>query len=216
MSHFQQRHEREQHRHQHSDRESLQDSRRGQPEFDPHDAGEVADERRNRGQHQGRERDAQHAARKAEQQNLGHVDGEHLSRAAPDALENGDAPHLLLDEHARDARHADAAENQHDQADEAQVVLGPRQVLTHLVLGAAIPAHVNELVGKRLPQLEDDLLRNRLGHAQQLLVRRAAAKPEQTGCVEIRAIDEYPWSQRECPEPAPGLGRDDAPDFECR
>ena len=43
-----------------------------------------------------------------------------------------------------------------------------------------------------------------------------ALDPSGTAHAEIGAIDEYPRSQRECPEPAPGLPRDHAPDFECR
>ncbi len=56
-------------------------------------------------------------------------------RRGAEALQDRDAADLLPDEHARDARHADAAEDDDDQADQAQVVLRPGQVLAHLVLG---------------------------------------------------------------------------------
>ena len=89
----------------------------------------------------------------AEQQHLRHVDGEHLRRRGADALQDRDAPHLLLHEHARHARDADAAENQDDQADEAQVVLGAREVLAHLVFRAPVPADADELVRERVAQV---------------------------------------------------------------
>ena len=69
-----------------------------------------------------RQQHAKHAAGEAERDDLGHVDGQQLRRPPADALQDRDAPDLLLHEHARDARHADAAENHDHQADEAQVV----------------------------------------------------------------------------------------------
>ena len=62
-----------------------------------------------------------------QQQHLRHIDREHLARGAPDALQDGDAADLLLHEHPRDARDADAAEDEDHQAHEAQVVLGARR-----------------------------------------------------------------------------------------
>ena len=53
----------------------------------------------------------------------------------PEAFEHGDAADLLQDEHARDARYRDAAEDDDHQADEAQVVLRPIEVAADLVVG---------------------------------------------------------------------------------
>ena len=51
---------------------------------------------------------------------------------------------FCCDEDARDARHADAAENDDDEADEAQVVLGALEVLADLVVGRPVRAGVDE------------------------------------------------------------------------
>ena len=48
----------------------------------------------------------------------------------------------------RDARHADAAEDEHDETDKAQIVLGAREVLPHLVFAAAIRTDADEFVRK--------------------------------------------------------------------
>ena len=66
-----------------------------------------------------------------------------------DAFQDGDAAHLLQDEHARDARHRDAAENHDDQADQAQVVLGAIEVPADLILGRPVRPGVDELVRSR-------------------------------------------------------------------
>ena len=66
--------------------------------------------------------------------------------ARADALQHGDAADLLEDEDARDARHGDAAEDDDDQADHAEVVLGAIEVLADLVVGRAERARVDELV----------------------------------------------------------------------
>ena len=68
--------------------------------------------------------DAQHAPGQPEHDDLQHVGGEHLPRRRADALQDRDALDLLPHEHARDAPHADAAEHEDHEADQAQVVLG--------------------------------------------------------------------------------------------
>ena len=53
---------------------------------------------------------------------------------AADALQHGDAAHLLQDEDAGDARDRDAAEDHDDQPDQAQVVLGALEVPADVVV----------------------------------------------------------------------------------
>ena len=106
-------------------------------------------------------------------------------------------------------------ENEHDEADQAQVVLGPRQVLAHLVLGAAIPAHADELVGERLAQVARRAAPpSSSGHAEQLLERGAAAERQQAGRLEIGAVDDHARAERERADAAPRLGGDDAANLE--
>ena len=74
-------------------------------------------------------------------------------RCATDALENGDAANLLLYEHPRDTGDADSPQDHHHQADQAQIVFRPLEVLAHPVLVAAIRANEDELVRECLPQI---------------------------------------------------------------
>ena len=83
-----------------------------------------------------REPDAEQAAGQAQQRDLQHIRREHLPGRRADALQDRDAADLLPHEHARDAPHADAAEHHDDEADQAQIVLGPLQVFADLILGA--------------------------------------------------------------------------------
>src|SRR5207245_205554 len=86
------------------------------------------------------------AAGETEAQHLQDVDADDLPAVGADALEDGDAAHLLQNEHARDAGHRDAAENDDDQADEAQVVFRAVEVATDLILGRAVRPRVDEVV----------------------------------------------------------------------
>ena len=79
--------------------------------------------------------DAEQAAGEAERHHLQHVDRDDLAAARADALQHGDAAHLLQHEHARHARHGDAAEDHDDQADQAQVVLRAIEVAADLIVG---------------------------------------------------------------------------------
>ena len=112
-----------------------------------------------------------HAAGEAEHAAPGHVDRQHVADEAPDALQDGDAAHLLLHEHARHARDADAAENQHDEADQAQVVLGPLEILADVVLDLPVAADADELVAEVAPTARGRSRRRlrRTRHLQQQL-----------------------------------------------
>ena len=116
--------------------------------------------------------DAQCAAGESEQQHLHHINGQHLRRAwLPTHLRIAMLADLLLHEYPRDARNADATKDEDDEPHETQIVLCAREVFAHLVFGAAIPAHVDELVGKCLVQGFDRHLRG--GRASPALVATA-------------------------------------------
>ena len=114
-----------------ADAEALQDRRDRQAVRDV--AKGCGQRRRNRSDGRGGEDHAHEAARERQQQHLQHVGRQHLPRGRPQALEDRDAPELLPDEHARHAPHADAAEDHHDEAHEAQVVLGETQVASDAI-----------------------------------------------------------------------------------
>ena len=85
-------------------------------------------------------------------QHLRHVGGEHLPGRRPDALEDRDAPDLLLDEHARDAPDADPAEHDDHETDEAQVILRPRHVFADVVFCRSVRPRVDEPVAELAAQ----------------------------------------------------------------
>ena len=126
-AHFEQRHEREQQRHEQADGHALPDRRRRQPVATRRRAPPPIARRNRRDARRAASADAQRAARQPEKHDLQHVGRQHLARRRAHALEDRDAADLLADEHARDAPHADAAEHEDDEADQAQVVLGARR-----------------------------------------------------------------------------------------
>jgi hypothetical protein len=71
----------------------------------------------------------------SEQHDLQHVGGQHLAGRRAQAQDR-DAADLLADEHPRDAPHADAAEDDDDEADQAEIVPGALEILADLVLVA--------------------------------------------------------------------------------
>ena len=188
--HAEQRHNREQQRHQQSDQHALPHGRPRQPVGQRlarrRRGGGVSGDGQQRGTCQ---RHAKQAPGQPQRQHLQHVDAEDLRRARADALEHRDALELLLDEDASDTRHADAAEDQHDEADQAQVVLGPLEVLADVALGALPRTDAHKLVAEGLPQVARVGIEPRGIHAQHDLVPRPAAESEQPGLFERRAID---------------------------
>ena len=137
-----------------------------------------------------------------------------LRRRAADALQDGDAPHLLLDEDAGDARDADPAEDQHDQSDQAEIVLGARQVLPHAIGVRPVAAAADELVGERRAQIRLRLHRAVASHQQQELTRRPAAERQQPGRWDIGVIDQDARPDAERADVPAGLLLDDAANLE--
>ncbi len=137
--------------------------------------------RRNRRDREAREHHAERAAGKAQRDDLRHVDGQQLTRPAAEALQDGDAAELLLHEHARDARHANAAEDHDDEADQTEIVFGAFEVFADIVFGRLVRADAREPLPKSRSARSsvDQPIERRIRHLDQPLVRRAAAERQQ-------------------------------------
>ena len=150
-SDFEQRHEREQQRHQQPDRHALKRSPTcvspyGTPPNEAvSDAGIIRIAT-------AASSDADQAAGQAEQRHLRDVGRQHLRRGRADALQDRDALDLLPHEDARHAPHADAAEHDDDEADEAQVVLGAKRDPRRCRLRATVGAGRDEVAAQLLAQ----------------------------------------------------------------
>jgi hypothetical protein len=144
-------------------------------------SADITDQARQPGNDASGDRHTEHAAGDPEEQDLRHVDGEDSTRGAPDALEDGNAAYLLLHEHARHARHANPAEDEHDQANETEIVLRPSEVLPHPIRIRPEAPAAHEFVGERRPQVRLRFRQPLTGHEQQELARDAAAEREQVG-----------------------------------
>ena len=137
-AHVEQRHEREQQRHEQPDGEPLQHGRRRQPVGHAAEATAASERREWHASRAAREPTPSRLPASAEQRHLQHVDRRAPARVGrAEALQDGDAADLLPHEHARHAPHADAAEHDDDEADEAEVVLGALEALADLILGRA-------------------------------------------------------------------------------
>ena len=178
---LQQRHDRKQHRYQHADGDALR--RRA-----PGDAvARLGQQRRRRRPERQRDRrdggarngDAEEAAGQPEPHHLQHVDGDDLRVARADALEHRDAANFLQDEHPRDARHRDAAENHDDQADQAEIVLRPIEVPADLIFSRAVRSRGDEFVAQFAAQRRDQRIHVLVGHLHVQAAIGAAAKAEQ-------------------------------------
>ncbi len=180
--HLQQRHHRKQQRDQHADRHALQ----GRAPADAvmglrQNRGRRPQHQRDRGEHAAGHGDAQQAAGQPQRHHLQDVDRDDLPTARAKALQDRDATYLLQDEHTRHARDRDPAENDDDQADQAQVVLGAIEVAPDLVLGRSERSGVDEVVLEVLAQRLDQRIDPGLGHLDQHGAAGAAAEPEQAG-----------------------------------
>ena len=183
VPHLEQRHQREQHRHQQADREALDDGGQRQPVLDV--AAARSGRRRTTAaaaMHAGGERDAERAAGQAEQQDLRHVDAEHLRRRAADALQDGDAADLLLRRRraSRSRRRCRRGSARPDRPGSGSSRRAPGSRPSVFVRRYA--ADADELVRRTLrAESRRHLVRSRggLGHPQQQLVRRAAAERQQ-------------------------------------
>ena len=184
-AHFEQRHEREQQRHEHPDRDALPRRRRR--------SASTRWRRAPRRRASGIEAIATLAsptpsalpARPSSTTCSTYADSTCLRRRA-EALQDRDALDLLANEDARDAPHADAAKHEHDEPDQAQVVFRAREVLADVVFDGPVGRRPGEqwrdVGAQRLFQRLDA----RLVNLEQVPVVRAAPEREQPGALEIR------------------------------
>ena len=121
LPHLEQRHHGKQQRHQHADAHALRHGRSREPVGDRqradliHVGGDQRDGERGQA-------DADHAAERPERERLKQIHRENLAAGAAHALHHRDALDLLPDEHARHARHGDAAQHHDHEPDQAEIV----------------------------------------------------------------------------------------------
>ena len=158
------------------------------------------------------QRHAEQAAGQAEHHHLQQVDGEDLRRARADALQDGDAADLLQDEHARHARHGDAAENHDDQARPGSGSSPPgRSSRRSRPRWPGRSARATNSFAKVGAQRGDERVERGLRDLQQQrCVRGAAAERQQPGARQVGEVDDHARPEAEVADPAAGLGRDDA------
>ena len=133
-----------------------------------------------------------------------------MTAAGAHALQDRDALDLLFDEDARDARDADAAEDDDNEPDETQVVLRSGQLLAEIVLGAPERPDIDESVAKRVAQRPPERLDTRLVNAEHHLVVGAAAERQQTGIQECLSIDQHSRAETEPSGPPSRLAVENA------
>ena len=162
------------------------------------------------GQREPPEANAHDTAAQPEDHHLQQVYGHHLPGSSTEAFQHRDALQLLVDEHARDARHADAAEHDDDQSDQAEVVLGALQVLADFVLGRPVRAGGHEGVPEIGSQSRHEGFDAPLIDLQHHLVARAAAEREQACLRQGAVVDDHARAEAEAADAPPGLVLDDA------
>ena len=122
----------------------------------------------------------------------------------------------MLDEHARDARDGDAAQNHDDQADEAEIIFRPIEIASHFVVGRAVRARSDELVFEILRQPGHKRLDAVVRHAHEEHATRAATEAQKAGRPQVVVIDEDAGAEAELTDAADRLARDDAANRERR
>ncbi len=145
------------------------------------------------------------ASAASEQCHLQDIRREHLRGRRTDAFQDRNAADLLPDEHARDAPHADAAEHDDHEPDEAEEVLRALQALADPVFRRPIRARRDEPILEALPHIVGEPLDALLAHLQQQLVIRAAAEGQQTRLLQIGEVDEHPRTKAEAADAAAGF-----------
>jgi hypothetical protein len=209
MAHVEERHEGEEHRDEQPGRGALRHGGRGESVAHSDPCGQRrTEERGDPRHHRHRDEHAGHAAEHAESQHLRHVDRQDLTTSGAQALEDGDAADLLLHEDSGDARDADAAQDDHDQADETQVVLGAGEVLAEVALGRLVRAHAHERVLQVFAQSGEQSAKPCIGDPHELLVGDAAAEGEERCFLEVGQVDDDARAETESAESTAGLGHD--------
>ena len=212
VARIEQRHQGEQQRHEHADGQSLQHRREGQIGRDNLESG---GRRRLRGQGTGYGRqhtpgdaDPEQGPAQPQQGHLHHVDGQHAGVRGPEALQDGGAAEPLLHEYPGHAPDADAAQDDDDEADEAEIVLRPREVALDAVLRPPVGADADKRLPQVFPQGPHERLDGLFRHPQQKLPVRAAREPEQAGFLQRIVRHQHAGTEAEAPELASRLGHD--------
>src|SRR5262249_16540682 len=131
-----------------------------------------------------------------------------------ETLQYGNCANLLQHEHPRDARDGDAAENDNDEADKAQVVLRPIEIAANRIVGRSIGTRVDVVVAEVLVERGHHVVERVVRPARQNDAACTAAKYQQLCRRHVVEVDEYTWSQGERAEVSTGLVRNDAADDE--
>ena len=178
LAHFEQRHHRKQQRYEHPHAGPLGGGRPRQPVIHRQRADliHVVGNHRDRNP---RHQHADKAANNAQRQRLEEIDAENLTARATDALHDRDALDLLPHEHARHARHRDAAEHDNHETDQAEIIFGALEVFADLFLTISKGAHTYELRPQLGLQIVCERVDLSIGNAQQHLARDAAAERDQ-------------------------------------
>ena len=149
---------------------------------------------------------------------LHHVDRQHSGGAGAQALEHGDGLQLLLDEHPHHAPHADAAQHDDHQADQAQVVLGALAVRGRSCLRSTGTVRTrHELAREALAQVTGqrlDLRAPAVATAHGVVAR--LPKASRPVAAKVGEVDEDARAEAEAARAAAGLAGDDAADRERR
>ena len=157
---------------------------------------------------------AQDAPGEAEHHDLEHVDRHDLAARGAGTFQHRDAVHLLQHEDARHARHGNAAQDDDDQADHAEVVLRPIEVAADFIVRRTVRAGVDELFLEVRPQSPDKWLYLWIGHPDLEDVAGAAPKGQEPGGGKVGGIDEDARAQAEIANLTAGLVSNDATDGE--
>ena len=156
------------------------------------------------------------AARQAERHDLQHVDGDDLTARGAETLQHGDAPDLLQHEDTGDARHRDAAEDDDDQADEAEVVLRPIEIPPDRIVGRTVRTRVDVVLAEVVVERLDQVVEALVGDARQHHTAGATAERQQAGCRHVVEIDEDARPECEAAQVATRFVGDDAANDERR
>src|SRR5207249_1468848 len=114
--------------------------------------------------------------------------------------EHGDGLELLLQERADAAGHADPADHERDEPDEAQVHRELSEEATQHRLSVLVRAHSHGLVRERCSQLPLNSLRTQgLRQFQQMTVRHAASRLDKPARLKALPGNQYARAKAERP-----------------
>ena len=182
------------------------------------DGRRLAKSQRDGRDRQPRQANADKTASEPERQHLHQVHGDNLRRCvAPTHFSTAMLRIFCMHKDARHARHGDAAENDDDEADQAEVVLCAVEVAAHfIVVSRETSARSRTRSLKSLVQRLDERLDALLGNPDQQHASGPAAEPQQPRRGEIVEVDEDARAETELADPPAGLGLDHAADLERR